>query len=292
MNQEIHFVTGKGGVGKSAYAAAFAMALAKSGKKTLLVELGDYSFYKDYLGLADIKFNPVAWIDGVDVCLWRGEDCLYEYAHYLIKIESLVKLFFNNSVMKTFIQIAPALPELAIMGKITSQHRQHGPQLLYDAIVVDSYASGHFKALIKAAQAMYESFQFGPMALQSQGIDRVLKNKDICHFHIVTLPEELPIKEATELTQDIQQILNQEAHVIVNKCISLLASDDINSAIDSNEKKPSHESSFISYLSDHFKKELDAVQICRQSSDHVRQLPLVLSNDPHVVVDQLHKVVL
>lgn len=292
MKQEIHFVTGKGGVGKSAYAAALACAFAQSGKKTLLVELGDYSFYKDYLGLANVQFSPTPWIAHVDVCLWRGEDCLYEYAHYLIKIESLVKLFFNNSVMKTFIQIAPALPELAIMGKITSEHRQHGPQLKYDAIIVDAYASGHFKALIKAAQAMYQSFQFGPMAQQSQGIDHVLKNKEICHFHVVTLPEELPVKEAKELTHDIQEILGQDAKIIINKCISLLASQQLNTDIKELNKMNDQESLFLSYLKNHFQKESEATLQCRESSKQVRQLPLILSNDPHVVIDQLQKVIL
>ncbi len=292
MNQEIHFVTGKGGVGKSAYAAAFAMALAKSGKKTLLVELGDYSFYKDYLGLAQVRFTPTEWTSNVDVCLWRGEDCLYEYAHYLIKIESLVKLFFNNSVMKTFIQIAPALPELAIMGKITSEHRQHGPKLKYDAIVVDAYASGHFRALIKAAQAMYQSFQFGPMAQQSQGIDQVLKNKEICHYHIVTLPEELPIKEAGELATDIHNILIQNSKIIINKCLSSMLQNNTHEALQVLDNESSKGILFIEYLKDHFAKETDALQRCRLSSKHVQQLPLVLSNEPRVIIEQLEKVII
>ncbi len=48
---EIHFFTGKGGVGKSAVAAAQAVALTRKGKKTLLVELGERSYFKDYFSL-------------------------------------------------------------------------------------------------------------------------------------------------------------------------------------------------------------------------------------------------
>ena len=41
MKQEIHFVTGKGGVGKSVFAAALALKKSQEGKKVLLVELGE-----------------------------------------------------------------------------------------------------------------------------------------------------------------------------------------------------------------------------------------------------------
>lgn len=287
MKQEIHFITGKGGVGKSAFAAAFVSNFAEAGKKTLLVELGDYSFYKDYLGLAQVQFEPTKWKENIDVCLWRGEDCLYEYARYLIKVESLVKLFFNNSVMKTFIQIAPALPELAIMGKITSHHRQHGPPLQYDVIVIDSYATGHFKALIKAAQAMFQSFQFGPMAQQSQGIDRVLKDTSICHYHIVTLPEELPIKEAKELSTDIENILNQKSNIYINKCLSKMLSDKLIKNL-SNESLLK-QNPFVEYLQEHKKNEEDAIHSCHQINQRTRELPLILSNEPHVVIQQLQR---
>ena len=47
----IVFVTGKGGVGKSAVAAATALQFARAGKTVLLVELGSRSFYGPLLGL-------------------------------------------------------------------------------------------------------------------------------------------------------------------------------------------------------------------------------------------------
>jgi anion-transporting ArsA/GET3 family ATPase len=58
MVQEIHFVTGKGGVGKSIVALALAYKKASQGQRTLLVELGDESFYKDLLDLNSVGFKP------------------------------------------------------------------------------------------------------------------------------------------------------------------------------------------------------------------------------------------
>lgn len=224
MQQRIHFVTGKGGVGKSMVAFAMAQDWARQGYKTLLVELGDHSFFQDLLDLESqgktIGFQPLKIKDNLDLALWTGTECLREYARHLIKVETLTRLFFENPVMRTFINVAPALPELAIMGKLTSTYRKHGPALNYDFIVVDGYATGHFLSLMRAARGMAEAIQFGPMGDQSRSIDQALKNLELCHYHIVTLPEELPLKEASELGRTLQAEFGIEPHYIVNKKIN------------------------------------------------------------------------
>jgi anion-transporting ArsA/GET3 family ATPase len=217
MKQEIHFVTGKGGVGKSVVAAALALKKSKEGKRVLLIELGNQSFFRDFFDLNEVTFRPVSLRPQLDVALWSGDACLHEYARHLIKVESLAKLFFENAVMRAFINVAPGLPELAILGKLTSGPRHHGPPLPYDCLVVDAYASGHFQALISAPAGMAEAIQFGPMGEQSRGIDKCLRDKTLCHYHIVTLPEELPVKEAIELQKKLEADLNIQGEVIINK---------------------------------------------------------------------------
>lgn len=236
MNQQVHWVTGKGGVGKSAVAAAMAMKFALEGRKTLLVEIGTTSFFENFLGLPQVGFHPVSYdlsslnpnsppsqtaSGGLDVALWAGEECLKEYAIYLIKVETLYRLFFENPVSKSLIQIAPGLEELAITGKATSHPRKHGPPLDYERIVIDSFATGHFAALIKSPQAMAQSIRFGPMHDQSQSIDRYLSNPDFSKYHIVSLPEDLPTTEALELANEIEKLTKQIPQIWLNKWISL-----------------------------------------------------------------------
>ncbi len=219
MKQQIYFVTGKGGVGKSAYAAALALHFVKKKAKVLLVELGETSFYQDYLQIPSVTFNPQKTNWGFDLAQWSGKDCLQEYAQHLIKVETLVKLFFENRVMRTFVDIAPGLQELAIMGKATSLPRRHGPPIVYDYIIIDCFATGHFKALMEAPRGMAKGVPVGPMGEQSRGIEKILKDPKICHYHVVTLAEELPLKESVELKSWLLDEFKINAQLITNKRI-------------------------------------------------------------------------
>lgn len=217
MTSEIHFVTGKGGVGKSTVAAALALKKAQSGLRTLLVEIGDQSFYKDYFQLPEVGFEPVKIQENFSVALWTGQNCLREYIIHLIKVEALYKLFFENAVMKAFVNVAPALPELAIMGKATSGPRHHGPALPFDCLVVDCYATGHFVALMGAAEGMAKAVKVGPMGEQSRGIDKALRDPKVCKYYIVCLPEELPVRESEELHEELRKHYGVKAHMVLNK---------------------------------------------------------------------------
>lgn len=213
--QKIIFVTGKGGVGKSVVALAMAQMHARN-QKVLLVELGLRSFYSDFLAI-QVGYQPISWKANLDIALWSGPECLREYALYLLKLESLYKLFFDNRISRTLIEVAPALSELSILGKITSGIRQVGPPLEYDVIVVDGYATGHMLALLRAPRGMNEAIRLGPMADQTRSMLDVLRHPEQCQYCIVTLPEELPAIEADELYREIVDEVGIKPSIICNK---------------------------------------------------------------------------
>lgn len=218
--RKIHFFTGKGGVGKSTLAAAFAQYLSTTQPlKILLAELNERSFYNHFFegnfphtGQISLKF---------DLAQWSPEACLREYALHLLKIESLYKLFFQNPVSRSLIQVAPGLSELAILGKATSSPRRHGPPTMHDEIVLDSFASGHFLNLLRAPKAMFEIISFGPMSEQSRSIDQWIRNPEFTQIHIVTTAEDYAVTETLELAQTIQSEFKIQSRIYLNKTSGL-----------------------------------------------------------------------
>lgn len=281
--QQIIFVTGKGGVGKSVVALALAKKLSLE-KKVLLVELGLHSFYADFLGLS-IQYRPTPYQANLDIALWSGSDCLKEYALYLLKIEGLYKLFFENRISRALIEIAPALSELSILGKITSGIRGVGPALDYDVIVVDSYATGHMMALLKAPRGMAEAIRFGPMSEQTSTMLATIRDPALSQYFIVTLPEELPAIEADELHREIRAEVGISPQILCNKMWPI---DEVQSLRET--KTPSmatDESTFIDEVNDLALRQYGWLSYLQHRYPKTKQLPMVFSSDPKEITDTL-----
>ena len=189
----IYLVTGKGGVGKSTVASALAKKKVAEGEKVLLVELGDTS-YNRLVFEKEIGYQPVSIEKNLDAALWNGESCLKEFISYFIRLSRVVDLFFENKIMKTFVQAAPAIKELAVLGKLTSSNRSYGPPMDYTSIVVDCFSTGHFMSLMRVPRGISEAIRMGPMGVQSRNINNVLKDKRMCKVIVVCLAEDLPLQ--------------------------------------------------------------------------------------------------
>ncbi|WP_413576257.1 ArsA family ATPase [Bdellovibrio sp. HCB290] len=285
MQQEIHFVTGKGGVGKSVIAAALALKFSRQGKKVLLVELGDQSFLKDFFDLADVTFQPHEIKPNLSLALWTGESCLREYAQYLIKVESLAKLFFDNAVMKAFINIAPGLPELAMLGKITSGPRKYGPAMNFDCVVVDAFATGHFKALLAAPSGMAQAVQIGPMGEQSRSIIRVLQDQNISKYHIVSLPEELPLKESAELGEYLKKDFAVEPGLVLNKVLEVNV--PLTSLQNAETLTNSDLGMFAQYIEQQLTRQKMMFDQAKRSFKDISKVPLFFETEPWKLVEKV-----
>ncbi|MCB0350251.1 MAG: arsenical pump-driving ATPase [Bdellovibrionales bacterium] len=277
-NQKITMVTGKGGVGKSAIAAAIAQNYANQGLKTLLVELGDQSYFEHVYG-KKITYQPTEISRNFSISLWGGAESLREYVRYLIRVEKLVDLFFNNKVMKTFINAAPALKELAILGKVTSGIRRWGPPLEYDRLVVDGYSTGHFLALLKAPIGMSELIEFGPMGEQSRNISQVLSQPHLCEYIVVSLAEELPVTETIELSEDLYRITGQRAKIFTNK---IYECDVPSEALAAASAHP-----FTDFLNEYLKRQKEQLHNLSARLPIEKTMPLLFTPVGRDVIDRL-----
>lgn len=245
-------VSGKGGVGKTAVAAALALLEARRGLKVLLVEFGERSFFRHIFPSAGTT-EPTLVTDGLWVVRWDPESCLREYLHHYLMVDRLVDLFFDNRVTQALLGAAPGLNELSLMGKLTSGPRGIGPDLPFDVIVADCYATGHFQALLMAPVGMAEAIPFGPMGQQSRLITEVVKRETLTQTVLVTLPEELPMNETDELRQFLQKNFGLKPTVVINRNFEIpLSQDEIDKAqerIKVMQNRSSWVEDFCAYLS-------------------------------------------
>jgi anion-transporting ArsA/GET3 family ATPase len=285
-SQRIIFVSGKGGVGKSLVAAAIAREQAEAGRRVLLAEIGDTSYYKDFWNLPAIGHQPVKHPYGFDIALWSGESCLREYVLYYLRMERLYALFFENKVMRALINVAPGLSEIAILGKITSGIRRVGPPLDYDLIVVDSYATGHAMALLQSPRGMMEAIQFGPMGSHSREMEAVIENPALSGYVVVSLLEEMPVVETLEFCRQLQDALGVRPDLIGNKALDLPVSREDLQKLEKAD--PVGLGEFARYL--HAVEERQSIffeklkEQIGHSVANVHRVPLIYSAEPETLV--------
>lgn len=280
--KEIHFVTGKGGVGKSTYAALLAHEFARQGRKTLLAEIGDRSFYSYFLGIP-VTYKPHELEKNLEVAHWSAQECLKSYALSLLRVEALYKLFFQNPVSRSLIQVAPSLAELAVMGQITSAPRQHGPHGDHEVLVVDAYATGHFLNLVRAPLAMGQTIQLGPMGEQSRQMDEILKESGMCRLHIVTTAEELPLTESFELQTQLEEEFGWKANFVLNRFLKTKLNSK---SFHENEKQLP-----LLVLRDKLSQQETALKTIDKKAASLRKIPLVETVNSEGALTDLLKVI-
>jgi len=210
LERRLHFVVGKGGVGKTTAAAALALALARGGRRTLAVEMDAATRLPALLGETDTP--------GVRLMAVDGRAALEEYLGLVIPVKRLLTTIFSSKVYQYFVAAAPGLKELMTVGKIWYEAtRQDGGRPAWDAIVVDAPATGHSLQYLRMPQAARDTFGVGLVQREATKITELLRDARTTVVHLVTLAEEMPVAETLESRDQLRALGLPLGHVIVNR---------------------------------------------------------------------------
>jgi anion-transporting ArsA/GET3 family ATPase len=202
-------VAGKGGVGKSTMCAALGLAAARRGKKTIIAELNTREKASQFFGKAPSGYRPQELTQNLYSINIRPAEALHEYGLMKLRLEQVYKLVFENPAMKKLLQMVPGMNETFLLGKVFNMERERDRQgkPLWDMIVVDAPATGHGVSLLRLPQVVLEVVKSGPMADEMRAMRDLLLDRRRTAINVVTLPEEMPVRETIELGRQIDETL-------------------------------------------------------------------------------------
>jgi len=213
FQRRIHFITGKGGVGRTTLTAALSLAAAKAGRRVLACEVSDPdggpSVLGPYLGLEDLDEQPRSLpqvSEGPEVCrLWapRGHELFLRS----ILPKTLVRAGLRSRSLHKFLNAAPSFYEMGIMYHLLylEQLKLESGAPRWEQILIDMPATGHALAFTSLPEVLLRLMPRGPVARAIRAGQQIFNDPERTVAWVVTLPEQLPISEALELAEGLSE---------------------------------------------------------------------------------------
>ena len=186
-------MTGKGGVGKTAVAAALGLVATRRGKRTVVAEVALRDDVQRALG-ADVDTISVDPQEAMEMYL---SDQL---------AAPLAEVLKQSRIFGYLAAATPGMRELLTVGKLwelAQDERRVAGEEPYDLVVVDAPATGHGLALLDAPRTFADVAAAGPVARQARVIHATLGDREATGVVAVATPEEMPVNEVDFLRGEL-----------------------------------------------------------------------------------------
>lgn len=222
----LHVVTGKGGTGKTTVAGALALALATGGRRVLLIEVEGRQgiaqlFDTEPLPYAEQRIASAPGGGEVRALHVDAEAALLEYFTMFYNLGFAGRTLRRMGAIEFATTLAPGLRDVLLTGKVkecvgrTDSARRSG-RYMYDAVVLDAPPTGRIVKFLDVTRAMADLAKVGPIRGQSDGVVRLLHSGDTA-VHLVTLLEEMPVRETIEAVAELDAAELRPGAMIVNR---------------------------------------------------------------------------
>jgi anion-transporting ArsA/GET3 family ATPase len=306
MASMLHFVSGKGGTGKSTFSASLAFALAQdsSNLPLLLMDLQGSGSSAKILNVQEVTYapRPSLWIKDVWGCKILPQESFQEYftralypgsensamAQATASIrERVVRGIFSNSVVKSFVEVCPGLEPSAMLGKIHFEASEGTPpesERRWKHVIVDAPSTGHFLSLFSSIEALTRVFSGGIILKQALEIFRFVSNPEVSKIYLLSLPSELPIQESLELRRNLKERRLEVSALVINRVRRPIELQNVEVATLGQDWK-----SFLQTEEILYQEERELLQKLRSSESELKivEIPEVFAKDTQVSVERI-----
>jgi anion-transporting ArsA/GET3 family ATPase len=217
----LHVVTGKGGTGKTTVAAALALALARDGKRTLLIEVEARQgiaqlFDRDPLPYQELRIATAKGGGEMRALAVDAEEALLEYLEMFYRLGVAGRALRKVGAVDFATTVAPGLRDVLLTGKIKEAvTRTADGRRVYDAVVLDAPPTGRIGRFLNVTAETARLAKVGPIKTQSEGVAAILRSP-MTAVHVVTLLEEMPVQETADAIDELTRLGIPIGMIIVN----------------------------------------------------------------------------
>jgi anion-transporting ArsA/GET3 family ATPase len=222
LDPRLLIVTGKGGVGKSTVAAALAVAGARTGRRTCLVEVEGRQTFSRLFDTSAWDFTEREFRPGIFGLSIDPEASLVEYLDMFYGARRLSKLVVGSTAVEFATTAAPGIKDVLLIGKVKEMERRRDGdgRFHYDLVVIDAPPTGRIVNFLRAPDATTEMVNVGPIRSQAQSLVDMLLDGRRTHLQLVTLLEEMPVQETVDSVAALRGLGVTLGPVVVNRVLT------------------------------------------------------------------------
>lgn len=219
LDRKLTFISGKGGVGKSAAVASLALLAARRGLRVLVVGMVEGIGVATHLATEKLAYTPRRVRPGVDALAVNRSDALDEYLRLQLHVPRAAPTKVLSRALSVLAETAPGIREIVTIGKPVFELWQGR----YDLVLVDAPPLGQLFSYLRAPSTIADLVPAGPIRNQAARMRNALLDVDTTSLLLITTPDELPVLETKEaLDQLIAEPVIDLAAVVTNRVLPKL----------------------------------------------------------------------
>jgi arsenite-transporting ATPase len=269
LARRVLIVLGKGGVGKTTVSAAIAKLATLSGARALVMECDARAPLAAVFGV-EPSFDPKNVAPNLSLMTLDGRSALEEYLRLVVPSRMLLKAVFASRLYQFFVQAAPGLRELMMLGKIYYEAERKAAKPPHrTVIIVDAPASGQAMSLLKMPTAARTTFADSVVGKEANNISRMLRDRRHCAIVQVTTADALSVSETIETHAELTRIHLAPVAVLFNRMVAPdFDADDIAAMM--NRRGPRNRKRNLEHLAELAESELRRVSEARKAIAAIR----------------------